>query len=385
MASVTETAISSRYYPVMEPSLGELEKRYLIEAIDSGWISSLGPFLNQFETEFAQYCGRRFGVSTSSGTAALHLALLSSGVGPGHEVIVPALSFVATVNAVLYTGAIPVIVDVLPETWCIDPDAIGKAISVKTKAIMPVHLYGHPAEMDAINALASRHGLLVIEDAAEAHGSLYKTRMVGSLGDVAVFSFYGNKVITTGEGGMLLTDDQHVARRARTLRDHSMDPHRRYFHTEPGFNYRMTNLQAAVGCAQLARISELLDKKRAIASWYKIALRDVTAIVVNPEATHVTSCFWMNSVLLSERSDRNLVTNALRDRGVDTRPFFHPLHRLPYLTSMRRVGRSGASCPVSELLGEFGLNLPSAANLEEADVAYISNCLRSIVGSEGAG
>ncbi|MEM4522680.1 MAG: DegT/DnrJ/EryC1/StrS aminotransferase family protein, partial [Nitrososphaeria archaeon] len=256
-------------YPVAEPEIGDEELKNVIEAVKSGWVSSKGRFIDEFESSFAKYVGVKYGIATSNGTAALHLALAGLNIGSDDEVIVPDLTFAATINAVLYTRAKPVIVDINPEYWCIDPTKLEKAITSKTKAIILVHLYGHPCDMEPIMEIAEQHNLYVIEDVAEAHGAEYKGRKVGSFGHISCFSFYGNKVITTGEGGMCLTNDREIAERIKILRDHGMSPEKRYWHDVIGFNYRMTNLQAALGLAQLGKIERFIEKKREIAKKYE--------------------------------------------------------------------------------------------------------------------
>jgi perosamine synthetase len=251
----------TKHIPIAEPWLGAKERRLLDECARSGWVSSKGKFVDQFEKMFARYCGVKYGIATSSGTTALHLALACLGIGPGDEVIVPTLSFIATANVVTYCGAKPVFVDSLGDTWNLDPAAIEKAVTRRTRAIIVVHLFGHPAHMHEVCAIAAKHGLHVIEDACEAHGSEYRGARVGSLGTMGCFSFYGNKIITTGEGGMVVTDDESLADKARLLRDHGMSKTRKYWHAHVGFNYRMTNLQAALGVAQMERIKEVIDPK----------------------------------------------------------------------------------------------------------------------------
>ncbi len=369
-----------RFYPVAEPVLGKLEEEYVLDALRSGWVSSLGRYIIEFEEQFAAFCECRYGVATSNGTTALHLALLCLGVGPGDEVIVPSLTFVATANSVVYTGAKPVFVDAEPDTWCLDPAAVERALRPKTKAIIVVHLYGHPADMDPILKLAEERGIAVIEDAAEAHGATYKGRRVGSLGRIGVFSFYGNKLITTGEGGMLVTDDESLVERAMFLRDHGMSKSRRYWHTEVGYNYRLTNIQAALGLAQLQHIEDFLARKRDIVGWYREALGAGSPLLLNPELPWARNAFWLACALLPEGADQARVMAELGELGIDTRPFFHPMHTLPpYAQGFRRVGHEGEGCPVSESLSRRGVNLPSAANLEREDVLHIGNALSSII------
>ncbi|MCC7523897.1 MAG: DegT/DnrJ/EryC1/StrS aminotransferase family protein, partial [Chitinophagaceae bacterium] len=260
--------MNNSFIPISKPSITDKEIAYVTDAVSSTWISSLGKYIDRFETEFASFCGTRYGVATSNGTVALHLALVALGIGKGDEVIVPDLSFVATVNTILQAGAVPVFADIDPYNLCMDPRELEKVITSRTKAIMPVHLYGHPADMNAINAIAEKHNLLVIEDAAEAHGASIHGRKVGNWGVCGSFSFYGNKNITTGEGGMITTNDEALYNRLRHLRDHAMSKEKRYWHTECGYNYRMTNLQAALGCAQLERIDALMERKRQIFKIY---------------------------------------------------------------------------------------------------------------------
>ena len=273
-----------KFIPVAEPLLGARELELVTDCVTTGWISSLGKYIPQFEQEFSAYCASKYGVATSNGTTALHLALVTIGVGPGDEVLIPDLTFVATANAVSYTGARPVMVDVDPHTWQMDAKDIEKRITPATKAIIPVHLYGHPCDMDPIMEIARRHQLLVIEDAAEAHGALYRGRRVGGIGDMGCFSFYANKIITTGEGGIIVTNNKEWADKASWLRDHGMSKERRYYHPVIGFNYRMTNLQAAVGVAQMEKIDSFIARKRELAAAYNERLAGVAGIGLPPEA-----------------------------------------------------------------------------------------------------
>jgi perosamine synthetase len=341
--------------------------------VRSGWVSSLGPYVKRFEQSFAEYVGASHAVAVANGTVALHLALHALGIGPGDEVIVPDLTFVATANAVLYTGAKPVLVDVEPDTWCIDPIAVQTAITARTRAIVPVHLYGHPADMAAILRLADVHGLVVIEDAAEAHGARLGGRRVGTLGRAGTFSFYGNKIMTTGEGGMLTTNDAHLADRLRYLADHAMSPTERYYHSELAFNYRLTSLQAALGVAQLEQIDEFVEKKRAIYRWYADGLAGLPSVQLNFERPNSYNVYWMSCLVLTERSriGRQELMQALRQRSIDSRPFFVPLHRLPHLAGYRAVGCDGEGCPRTEWLAARGLNLPSGCSLNEETVRYV--------------
>jgi len=361
------------FIPVYTPALDGREEQYVLEAVRSGWISSLGQYVARFEQQFAAFCGVGHAVSVCNGTAALHLALHALGIGPGDEVIVPSLTFVASANAVAYTGARPVFADVDPATWCIDPQDAAHLVTERTRAIMPVHLYGHPADMDAINTLAQRHGLLVIEDAAEAHGAQVGGRSAGALGRIGSFSFYANKIVTTGEGGMLTTDDAALAARCRMLRDHAMPPQKRYWHDEIGFNYRMTNLQAAIGVAQMERIETFIERKRQIAALYREHLCGIPGVVLPVERRGCRNVYWMYSVLIEPpfgRSRDDLIV-LLRSRGIDSRPFFHPLDTLPPY-------RSGQVRPVAERLSTTGLNLPSAPGLTDGQVRYIAQTIAEL-------
>lgn len=362
------------FIPIYEPDLSGNEEAYVLDAVRSGWISYLGTYCDRFAQDFADFCGVEHALPVCNGTVALHLALHALGIGPGDEVIVPALTFVASANAVSYTGATPVIADVDPHTWNMDPDSVASLITERTKAIMPVHVYGHPAPMDALNALAEERGLWVVEDAAEAHGAAFNGRRTGGLGHVACFSLMANKIITTGEGGMITTDDAELMGRMKHLRDHAMPPERRYWHDEVGFNYRMTNLQAAVGVAQLERVEGFIHRKRAIAELYDELLGGVPGLTLPVELPNCTNVYWMYSVLVDENEyglSRDQLIPALRERGVDSRPFFHPLDTLPpYLRTTPQ--------PVALDLSGRGLNLPSSHTLRDEQIVYICDVLRGL-------
>ncbi len=357
--------------PVSEPFLGEEERRNVLEAIDSGWVSSKGKFITQFEEAFAAYCGTKYGVATSNGTTALHLALVALGIGEGDEVLVPSLTFVATANSVRYVGAKPIFVDSDPEYWCLDCDKIKERITENTRAIIPVHLYGHPCDMDAIMEIAQEHGLYVIEDAAEAHGAEYKGKKVGSIGHISCFSFYGNKIITTGEGGMCLTNDAQLAERIRILKDHGMNPERRYWHDVVGFNYRMTNLQAALGVAQLQKLTKFIERKREIGQKYYDLLADTPGIVLPLEMPWAKAVVWIYSFLVETgfRTDRDNLMKELADRGIETRPFFHPIHIMPPY-------QTGDSLPVAERLANNGISIPSSVTLKDKEIEEIAAIIR---------
>ena len=346
--------------PVYQPFVGDREKEYVLDALESTWISSKGRYLDRFEQGFADFVGVRHGVATGNGTVALHLAFAALGIGPGDEVVVPTLTYVASVNAIVYTGATPVFVDSDPVTWNVDPALVEAAITPRTKAIEVVHLYGHPADMDPILEVARKRGLPTVEDAAEAHGALYRGRPVGSIGSVGSFSFFGNKIITTGEGGMLVTSDAGLAARARHLRGQGVSPDRTYWHDVVGFNYRMTNVAAAIGCAQLERVEQTLAAKRQIASWYQERLAGVSGVMLQDAAEWATPVHWMVSILV-DPGIRDPLMAFLRESGVETRPFFHPAHTLP-------MYRTPARFPVAERLGASGINMPSWPGLTEDQV-----------------
>lgn len=366
----------------MEPDLTEIEERFVLEAVQSRWISSIGKFVDRFEQEFAEYCDVPYAVGVCNGTAALHLALRCAGVGPGDEVIAPSLTFVATAAAICHAGAEPVFVDCDSRNGTMSVEAVDQAISARTKAIIPVHLYGHPADMDLVLALAAERDLVVVEDAAEAHGACYKGRKVGGLGDMGVFSFYGNKLLTTGEGGMITTRDSEVYRRLKFLRDHAMDPERRYWHSEIGFNYRMTNLQAAVGCAQLARVDEIMRRRVRILELYRRGFeRDGVDVVINASSEWASCAIWLICLVLPKRyhsEDRDRICRELKSLGIDTRPYFVPNHMLPPYTSFRAVGLEGDMCVLnnSVSLSERGLNLPSSSSLADEDINRVISAVR---------
>ena len=359
--------------PVFAPWLSENVRRYVLDCVDSGWISSLGQYVGRFERDFATFCEAQHAVATSNGTTALHLCLVTLGIGPGDEVLVPDLTFVATANVVRYTGATPVLVDADPRTWGIDPDDARRKVTARTRAIMPVHIYGHPVDLDPLLRLAADHGFDVIEDAAEAHGARYRGRRVGAIGRIGAFSFYGNKIITTGEGGIVVTNDPALAERAAFLRDHAMDPRRRYYHPEIGFNYRMTNIQAAIGCAQLEQAGAILDRRKAIAAAYEAGLAGIPGLTRPPAEPWAENVYWMYSVLIEPAfgPDRETVRAGLRARGVDSRPFFVPLHELP-------PHRTAGAFPVATALAAKGLNLPSGTGLQTEEIATVCSALRDL-------
>lgn len=369
--------------PMAAPVLGEKEIQYVMNAVKSGWISSVGDYVAEFERSFSAYCGGKYGVATSSGTTALHLALASLGIGSGDEVVIPTFTMIATANSVKYTGATPVLVDSEINTWNIDVSKIKARISPKTKAIMPVHTYGHPVDMDPLLEVAREHGLSVVEDAAEAHGAEYKGKRVGAMGDIGCFSFYANKIITTGEGGMLVTNSDQIAEKARLLRDQAYEKQRRFLHRLVGFNYRLTNVQAAIGVGQFERISEFVETRRRNARTYNRLLQEVDGLVLPPEAHWAKSVYWMYSVLLKEKFgiDRDALASRLREHGIDSRPFFYPIHLQPAYSSLYH----GGIYPVSERLCKEGINLPSGNGLTEEQVSQVCKAIIAIKNNHRAG
>jgi perosamine synthetase len=359
--------------PVFAPWLSENVRRYVLDCVDSGWISSLGQYVGRFERDFAAFCEASHAVATSNGTTALHLCLAALDIGPADEVLVPNLTFVSTANVVRFTGATPVLVDSEPRTWNMDPVDARRKITPRTRAIIPVHLYGHPVDLDPLVALAAEHGLDIVEDAAEAHGARYKGRRVGALGRIGAFSFYGNKILTTGEGGMVVTNDPKLPERATFLRDHAMDPRRRYYHPEIGFNYRMTNIQAAIGCAQLEQVDAILARRKVIADAYETGLAGIPGLTPPPAEPWAESVHWMYSVLVEPefQTSRDAVIAGLRARGVDSRPFFVPLHQMPPY-------RLDAPFPVSTSLSGRGINLPSGTGLSLEEIATVCAALRAL-------
>ena len=364
--------------PVCTPSLSGKELAYVKDCLETNWISSQGKYVKAFEEQFAAYCGVTHGIATTSGTTALHLALATLKIGPGDEVILPAFTMMATAFAVLYCGARPVLVDADPETWNMDPSLLAEKITGKTRVILPVHIYGHPCDMDPILELAEDHHAVVVEDAAEAHGAEYRGKRAGSLGQIGCFSFYANKIITTGEGGMVVTDDPALAARARALKDLAFDPEKRFLHTDLGFNYRMTNIQAAIGLAQLERIGTFVAARRAHAARYHELLQDLRGLRLPVEKPWARNVYWMYGIVTGKESPvpRDRLMGLLADRGVETRAFFIPVHRQPVCRKMGLF--SGERYPVAEDLGENGLYLPSGSGLTGEELAQTAGSLHEI-------
>ena len=366
--------------PVSEPVLLGNEKKYVMDCLDTMWISSLGKYIPMFEEAFAGYVGVKHGVACSNGTTGLHMALEVLGIGAGDEVIIPNFTIIVSANVVIMAGATPVLVDVDPETACIDPAFIEKAITPRTKAIMVVHMYGHPCDMDPINEIARKHGLYVIEDCCQSHGAAYKSRLTGGLGDISVFSFYGNKVITSGEGGMLLTNDDEWAARACTYRDNGFQIPR-FIHATRGMNYRLTNIQAAIGLAQTERIEYAVERKRSIARRYLERLAGFEHVTLPVERPWAKNVYWMFAILVNDSfgMTKERVMAGLKAKGVDTRSFFYPMSQQPALKGDDpRVPDLRGRWPVSDDLARRGLYLPSGIGLTDEQVRYCADALTSL-------
>jgi perosamine synthetase len=367
-----------RQIQVASPDLGGNELLYVADCVKSGWVSSQGSYIRDFERLVAEFCGVPHAVAVCNGTVALQLALAALGIGEGDEVIVPDFTFAASAAAVMHAGATPVLVDVDPRTWTIDAAEVGAAITPRTRAIMPVHLYGQPCEMEALTDLARTHRLRIVEDCAEAFGSRYKGSAVGSLGDAGAFSFYGNKTITTGEGGMVLFTDDAVAERARRLRDHGMSTSRRYWHDEVGFNFRMTNMQGALGVAQMERVQQFLDRKRSLSQAYDEGLAGLPGAERRAPVPWAESVCWLYTFLLDDGAGitRDELIDKLYRNGIESRPVFFPLHQMPPFEPLAH----GRAYPVSTDLSRRGISIPSAVDLSPDDVAGVVAAIRGILG-----
>ena len=351
--------------PIYQVALNGNEKKYVNECLDSTWISSKGKFLKLFKEKFADYINAKYAACVTSGTVALHLALTALDIKSEDEVIVPSLTYIASVNAISYVGAIPVFADSLKSTWQIDPEDVIKKITSKTKAIMVVHLYGHPCDMDAFKKIAQQYNLLLIEDCAEAFGTKYKGQHVGTFGHISIFSFFGNKTITTGEGGMVVTNYLPYYEKTVHYKSQGCSNAQKYFHDVIGFNYRMTNICAAIGLGQLEKCDEIIHKKRQIAKWYKESLQGLP-IEFQVEEEHVTHSHWMFSILV-EKEKRDDLREHLGRASIETRPFFHPIHFMPM------YNKKAVVLPIAELLGASGLNLPSWHELDRSTVEFIAS------------
>ena len=374
--------------PVNEPLLNERDLEYVTECVQTGWISSAGRFIDEFEAGWAAYCGRRYGVAVSNGTTALQLAVAALDLEAGAEVIMPTFTIISCAMAVVTNGGVPVLVDSDPRTWCMDVSHIESRITPRTRAIMPVHMYGHPVDMDPLLALAETHGLAVIEDAAEAHGAEYLAgrhtdrpvwQRCGSFGAASCFSFYANKLITTGEGGMIVTDSADVAEKARSLRNLCFHPGRRFHHTELGFNFRLTNLQAALGVSQLERVAEIVARKRWMGAEYRRRLCDIPCLQLPVEESWARSVYWMYGIVLADEipMDAEVLAQALKARGVDTRPFFLGMHEQPVFHERQLF--KDERYPVSERLARRGLYLPSGLTLTAEQMDQVSAAVHEVL------
>lgn len=372
--------------PVAGPWVTEREIEYVAEAARTAWFKDHYAFNARFEKAFADYVGVKHAVSLPHCTAAIHLSLAAGGIGPGDEVIVPDVTWIASVAPVVYVGATPIFADIRRDTWCIDPASVEAAITEKTKAIIGVDLYGSMADWAELRRIADRHKLLLIEDAAEALGSEYAGRKAGALGDTGVFSFHGSKTVTTGEGGMLVTDDDHLHERVMTLRDHGRPPGDKLFlNAEVGFKYKMSALQAAFGLAQIERVDELIAKKRQIFAWYKQALDGVNGVTLNAEPQGTLNSYWMVTVILDPalRLDKFAMMDAFSKRNIDTRPFFSPLSELPAFAEYTSSSAHMPKKPVGNEIARYGVNLPSGYHVDEDVVAIVCGALKEII-SEAA-
>lgn len=364
---------TGKIIPVAAPRLDGNELKYLTECITTSWVSSAGRFVREFEESFARAVGCEYGIACCNGTVALHLALAALGIGPGDEVILPAFTMIATANAVVYTGASAVLVDAESGSWNLDPTLVEKKITNKTKAVVVVHTYGRPADMDALLEICAKHGLHLVEDAAEAHGALYHGQPVGSLGRLGTFSFYANKIITTGEGGMVTTSDPEIAAVARRLRDHAFSSERHFWHEYVGFNYRMTNLQAAVGLAQTERMSELVQARIDHAAQYSQLLHGIEGLELPSEGSGTRNVFWMYSLLVNDDfgCSRDELRAKLALKGIETRTFFIPIHFQPIYFSRFK----GQRFDVAERLCQRGLYLPSGSSLTSEEIRIVADAI----------
>jgi perosamine synthetase len=363
------TADLNEFIPVYRPYLAGNEKEYVNQCLDSSWISSKGAFVERFESRFASFIGAEHATSVCNGTVALHLALEAVGIGAGDEVIVPTLTYVASANMIAQTGATPVFADSDDRTWQIDPADLRRKITTRTKAVMAVHLYGHSCDMDELVQICDEFDLLLVEDCAESIGTYYKGRHVGTFGDVATFSFFGNKTITTGEGGMVVAKSGDVLARAYHLKTQAVSPDREYWHDAVAYNYRMTNICAAIGVAQLENADAVIAKKRQIADWYRRGLQGLPLRSLD-ESPDTVNSYWMYSIVLDDPAARQPLRQWLGAAKIETRPLFHPCHTLPHFAN-------GESLPVAESLSRRGLNLPSFPALTHANVQAICHSVRT--------
>lgn len=364
---------------VNEPKLDGNEKKYINECIDTGWISSDGPFIKKFEENFSSYIGHTDGIATCNGTASLEVALYAAGLEEGDEVILPSFTIVSCVAAILRLKGVPVLVDCAPDTWCMDVTQIESKITSKTKVIMPVHIYGHAVDMDPVMELASKHNLIVVEDAAEVHGAEYKGKKLGSIGHLSSFSFYPNKLITTGEGGMVLTSDPEMAERARSYRNLCFIPEDRFLHEDLGYNFRMTNMQAALGVAQLERIDEVVEFKREMGEYYISKLKEIKGIKTQIEKSWAKQVYWMYCIELdpSLGIDAKYVMQKLGEKKIGTRPFFRGMHDQPVFHKMGLF--INEKYPVTDQAYKYGLYLPSGMTITKDQIDIVVSELKEVI------
>jgi perosamine synthetase len=367
--------------PIAGPWVSDLEVTYVAQAAREAWYQGAGTFVRQFEQSFASYVGVRHAIAVPHCTSAIHLALLALGIGKGDEVIVPESSWIATAAPITYVGAQPVFADIDPATWCISPASIERLVTDKTRAVIPVGLYGLPADIPNIRKIAEKYGLHVIEDAAQSLGGKYSGRMSGSAADIAAFSFHGTKTLTTGEGGMFVTDDAAIFERAQFLRDHgrSRSDYKNFYNTEVAYKYKMSDIQAAFGLAQLERIEQLLEKKRELFQWYRDALRGIPGLAMNAEPSDFVNSYWMTTVVLDPAYKLTTVDirNKFEEYGIDVRPFFHPMSSLPAFSDYENSREARKNNQVAYAISGRAFNLPSALQLSREDVEVVSNLLKS--------
>ena len=373
--------------PISKPIIPKNAQKYLLKCLSSGWISGAGPMVTNFENQFAKFVGCKYAVTTTSGTTALHLALACLNLGPGDEVILPSLTMISSVLPIIYTGAKPVLIDSEPDTGNIDVSLIENKITKKTKVIMPVHLFGHPCDMEPLLKLAKKYHLAIVEDAAEAHGAQYKFSLArrplacvaGSIGDITAFSFYVTKNLITGEGGMVTTNDKRLAARLKSLRNLARTPKKHFYHQEIGFNYKMSSLQASLGLASLEDVSDIIQKKRHIASLYNRFLSSIPSLVLPIEKKYAKSVFWHYAIIVKKNSSKNRdhLANMLKRKGVETRTFHIPLHLQPALLNLGLF--KGETYPVAEDLSENGLLLPSGPNISDQQIKIVSSLIRNFL------
>jgi perosamine synthetase len=375
---------SKQHVPVNEPLLGQLEVENVNECLKTGWISSAGRFIEEFEAQWANYCGRRYGIAVSNGSTALHAAIAALRLQPGDEVILPTFTIISCITAVLNGGGTPVLVDSDPRTWCMDVSQVEAKITPRTRAVMPVHIYGHPVQMDPLLDLAEKHNIAIVEDAAEAHGAEYLSRentwrRCGSFGLMSTFSFYANKLVTTGEGGMVVTDDPEVAEHCRSLRNLCFLPGRRFWHEELGFNFRLTNIQAAIGVAQIQRLDQIVERKRRMGHEYNRRLQDIRGLQLPVEENWARNVYWMYGLVVDEDTglDALRLARLLAERGVETRPFFVGMHEQPAL--QKRGLFLNEHYPVAEKIARQGLYLPSGLALTDQQRDYVCEVVHEVM------